>query len=551
MMRSNTVKQGSTRAAHRSLFYAMGYTPDDLKKPLIGIVNSFNEIVPGHFHLRDLADAAKLGVAAAGGTPAEFPSIGICDGIAMGHDGMKYPLASRELIADSIEAMALAHAFDALVLLPNCDKIVPGMLMAVARLNIPAVVVSGGPMLAGRHQGRDISVSTMFEAAGQYEAGKITATELAAMEMAACPGCGSCAGLFTANTMNCLTEALGMGLPGNGTIPAAHSGARRMLAKTAGALAVELFQKDIRPHDIMTARAFQNAIAVDMAIGGSSNTVLHLPAIAYEAGIELPLALFDQISAQTPYIVKMSPGGLHHLQDLNEAGGIPAVMKELAKTGVIHTDLPTVTGPLADRLAGAAITRPDVIRSVETPYRPTGGIAVLAGNLSPDRAIVKESAVADDMLVYEGKARVFDSEDEAIAALLGKRIHDGDVIIIRYEGPKGGPGMREMLNPTAVLAGMGLRAALLTDGRFSGASRGACIGHISPEAMEGGPIALVQEGDIISIDIPARKLELKVSAAELAERKAAWVPPAPRVTGGYLARYAKLVTSASTGAVLK
>lgn len=551
MMRSNTVKQGSTRAAHRSLFYAMGYTPDDLKKPLIGIVNSFNEIVPGHFHLRDLADAAKLGVAAAGGTPAEFPSIGICDGIAMGHDGMKYPLASRELIADSIEAMALAHAFDALVLLPNCDKIVPGMLMAVARLNIPAVVVSGGPMLAGRHQGRDISVSTMFEAAGQYEAGKITATELAAMEMAACPGCGSCAGLFTANTMNCLTEALGMGLPGNGTIPAAHSGARRMLAKTAGALAVELFQKDIRPHDIMTARAFQNAIAVDMAIGGSSNTVLHLPAIAYEAGIELPLALFDQISAQTPYIVKMSPGGLHHLQDLNEAGGIPAVMKELAKTGVIHTDLPTVTGPLADRLAGAAITRPDVIRSVETPYRPTGGIAVLAGNLSPDRAIVKESAVADDMLVYEGKARVFDSEDEAIAALLGKRIHDGDVIIIRYEGPKGGPGMREMLNPTAVLAGMGLRAALLTDGRFSGASRGACIGHISPEAMEGGPIALVQEGDTISIDIPARKLELKVSAAELAERKAAWVPPAPRVTGGYLARYAKLVTSASTGAVLK
>ncbi|HMM20424.1 MAG TPA: dihydroxy-acid dehydratase [Selenomonadales bacterium] len=550
-MRSNTVKQGSTRAAHRSLFYAMGYTPDDLKKPLIGIVNSFNEIVPGHFHLRDLADAAKLGVAAAGGTPAEFPSIGICDGIAMGHDGMKYPLASRELIADSIEAMALAHAFDALVLLPNCDKIVPGMLMAVARLNIPAVVVSGGPMLAGRHQGRDISVSTMFEAAGQYEAGKITATELAAMEMAACPGCGSCAGLFTANTMNCLTEALGMGLPGNGTIPAAHSGARRMLAKTAGALAVELFQKDIRPHDIMTARAFRNAIAVDMAIGGSSNTVLHLPAIAYEAGIELPLALFDQISAQTPYIVKMSPGGLHHLQDLNEAGGIPAVMKELAKTGVIHTDLPTVTGPLADRLAGAAITRPDVIRSVETPYRPTGGIAVLAGNLSPDRAIVKESAVADDMLVYEGKARVFDSEDEAIAALLGKRIHDGDVIIIRYEGPKGGPGMREMLNPTAVLAGMGLRAALLTDGRFSGASRGACIGHISPEAMEGGPIALVQEGDIISIDIPARKLELKVSAAELAERKAAWVPPAPRVTGGYLARYAKLVTSASTGAVLK
>lgn len=550
-MRSDIVRQGPTRAAHRALFYAMGYTPEDLKKPLVGVVNSFNEIIPGHVHLRDVADAVKLGIAAAGGTPAEFPAIGICDGIAMGHAGMKYPLASRELIADSIEAMAMAHAFDGLVLIPNCDKIVPGMLMAAARVNIPAVVVSGGPMLAGRYQGRDISVSDMFEAAGRYQAGKISAEELDAMEKAACPGCGSCAGLFTANTMNCLTEALGMGLPGNGTIPAAYSGARRMLAKNAGSLVVELIRRDIRPRDILTAAAFANAIAVDMGIGGSSNTVLHLPAIAHEAGLELPLALFEAISARTPYITKMSPGGEHHLQDLNEAGGVAAVMRELARAGVIHEEALTVSGPLAARLESAAIRRPEVIRSIENPYRPTGGIAILTGNLAPDGAVVKESAVEEDMLVFEGRARVFDSEETAIDALMDKTIRDGDVVVIRYEGPQGGPGMREMLNPTAVLTGMGLRAALLTDGRFSGASRGACVGHISPEAMDGGPIGLVREGDIIVIDIPARKLELKITAAELAERKAGWRPPLPKVGSGYLARYARLVSSASTGAVLK
>jgi dihydroxy-acid dehydratase len=529
----------------------MGYTPEELEKPLIGVVNAFNEIIPGHFHLRDIAQAVKLGVAAAGGTPVEFPAIGICDGIAMGHEGMKYPLTSRELIADSIEAMAVAHGFDGLVMIPNCDKIVPGMLMAAARLNIPAVFVSGGPMLPGRYKGKDVSVSTMFEGAGLYEAGKITAEELDAMEKAVCPGCGSCAGLFTANTMNCLTEALGMGLPGNGTIPAAYTGARRMLAKRAGQTVVELVAKDLKPRDIMTMKAFENAITVDMGIGGSSNTVLHLPAIAYDAGLELPLELFDKLSAKTPYITKMSPGGSHHLIDLNEAGGISAVMKELAKTGLIHTDALTVTGTIAERIKDADIERPDVIKMVEAPYRKTGGIAILKGNLAPDGAVVKESAVAEDMLVFEGVARVFDSEDEAIEAIIGKKIKDGDVVVIRYEGPKGGPGMREMLNPTAVITGMGLKVALLTDGRFSGATRGACIGHVSPEAMEGGPIGLVQEGDIISIDIPGRKLNVKVSDEELAKRKAAWVQPKPKVTTGYLARYAKLVTSASTGAVLK
>lgn len=550
-MRSDIVKKGSTRAAHRSLFYAMGYTGEELKKPLVGIVNSFNEIIPGHFHLRDIADAVKLGVAAAGGTPAEYPAIGICDGIAMGHVGMKYPLPSRELIADSIEAMTIAHGFDGLVLIPNCDKIVPGMLMAAARLNIPAVVVSGGPMLAGRHKGRDVSVSTMFEAAGLYEAGKITADELDSMEHSACPGCGSCAGLFTANTMNCLTEALGLGLPGNGTIPAAHFGARRALAKKAGETVMALIAKDIKPRDIMNQKAFENAITVDMGIGGSSNTVLHLPAIAYEAGIELPLALFDGISAKTPYITKLSPGGSHHLQDLNEAGGIAAVMKELAKRGLINTDALTVTGTVADRIKDARIARPEVIRGVDDPYRKTGGIAILKGNLAPECAVVKESAVADDMLIFKGIARVFDSEDDAIDAILAKKITDGDVIVIRYEGPQGGPGMKEMLNPTAVIAGMGLKVALLTDGRFSGATRGACVGHIAPEAMAGGPIALIQEGDIIKLDIPGRSLSLEVSDSELAKRKKAWVKPAPKVTTGYLARYARLVTSAATGAVLK
>lgn len=550
-MRSDIVKKGSTRAAHRSLFYAMGYTAEDLQKPLIGIVNAFNEIIPGHIHLREIAAAVKLGVAAAGGTPVEFPAIGICDGIAMGHDGMKYPLPSRELIADSIEAMAVAHAFDALVMIPNCDKIVPGMLMAAARLNIPTVVVSGGPMLAGRYQGRDVSVSTMFEAAGLFEAGKITAAELDAMEHAACPGCGSCAGMFTANTMNCMTEALGLGLPGNGTIPAAYFGARRALAKRAGAVVMDLLAQDIKPRDILTRQAFENAIAVDMGLGGSTNTVLHLPAIAYETGVEIPLSMFDAISAKTPYITKMSPGGTHHVQDLHEAGGIPAVMAELAKRGVIHTDVLTVTGTVADRLAGAYVARRDVIHSVAEPYRPTGGIAILHGNLAPDGAVVKESAVAEDMLVFTGTARVFDAEERAIDAIIGHKVHDGDIVVIRYEGPKGGPGMREMLNPTAVITGMGLKVGLLTDGRFSGASRGACVGHISPEAMEGGPIGLLADGDVITIDIPGRQLNVRLSDEELAARRARWVKPAPKVTTGYLARYAKLVTSANTGAVLK
>lgn len=550
-LKSNIVKKGSTRAAHRSLFYAMGYTPQELEKPMIGIVNAFNEIIPGHMHLRDVAAAVKMGVSAGGGMPVEFPAIGICDGIAMGHDGMKFPLPSRELIADSIEAMAIGHQFDGLVLIPNCDKIVPGMLMAAARLNIPCIVVSGGPMLTGRHQGRDISVSTMFEAAGLFEAGKISAEEMDQMEKSACPGCGSCAGMFTANTMNCMAEALGMALPGNGTIPAVNFGARRMLAKQAGAIAVDLVKRNVKPRDILTRKAFENAMTVDMGIGGSSNTVLHLTAIAYEAGIELPLALFDEISAKTPYITKLSPSGTLHIQDLNEAGGISAVMKELSKLGRIHTDVLTVTGAVNERIKDAVIMRPEVIKTVEAPHRKTGGIAILKGNLAPDGAVVKESAVKEDMLVFEGIARVFNSEEAAIEAIIGKKIKDGDVVIIRYEGPKGGPGMKEMLNPTAVIVGMGLKVALLTDGRFSGATQGACIGHVSPEAMEGGPIALVEEGDIISIDIPGRKLEVKVSDEDMAKRKEAWVKPAPKVTTGYLARYAKLVTSANTGAVLK
>ena len=550
-MRSDTVKKGSTRAAHRALFYAMGYTPEDLKKPLIGVVNAFNEIIPGHIHLRTIAEAVKTGVSAAGGTPMEFPSIGICDGIAMGHEGMRYPLASRELIADSIESVASAHAFDGLVLIPNCDKIIPGMLMAAARLNIPCVVVSGGPMMAGRHDQKEISVSQIFEAAGKFEAGEISATELDQMEQSACPGCGSCAGLFTANSMNCLTEALGMGLPGNGTIPAAHTGARKALAKKAGEAILELVKKDIKPRDIMTKNAFENAIAVDMGIGGSSNTVLHLTAIAHEAGIDLPLSLFDEISAKTPYITKLSPGGLHHLQDLNDAGGISAVIKELAKRGVIHTDAITITGTMAERIENAVIRSSEVIKTVEEPYRNKGGIAILKGNLALDGAVVKESAVTEDMLVFEGKAKVFDSEEAAIEAILARKVFDGDVVVIRYEGPKGGPGMREMLNPTAIIAGMGLKVALLTDGRFSGATRGACIGHVSPEAMEGGNIALVENGDTIFIDIPNRILEVKVSSEELAQRKANWKMPLPKVTSGYLARYARMVTSASTGAVLK
>lgn len=549
-MRSDVVKKGATRCAHRSLFNAMGFGPEDLQKPLIGICNSFNEVIPGHIHLREITEAAKLGVAAAGGTPMEFPAIGVCDGIAMGHTGMKFSLASRELIADSIEAVATATGFDALVLIPNCDKVVPGMLMAAARLNIPCVVVSGGPMLPGRYQGHDISVSQSFEAAGEFAAGKITETDMTSIEAAACPGCGSCAGLFTANTMNCLTEALGMGLPGNGTIPAAYTGARRQLAKRAGHVVMELLKRDIKPRDILTEKAFENAITVDMGIGGSTNTVLHLTAIAHEAGIELPAARFDEISRRTPYIAKLSPAGIHHMIDLNEAGGINAVMKELSKKGVIHTDAMTVVGTVAEKIANAKILRPDVIKTVEEPYRKEGGLAILSGNLCPENAVVKASAVAEDMLVYTGKAKCFSSEESAVNAIMDGKIVEGDVVVIRYEGPKGGPGMQEMLNPTAVISGRGLKVALITDGRFSGASRGACIGHISPEAMAGGPIAFIEDGDLIDIDIPNRKLELRVSDEELAKRKAAWVKPEPKIKTGYMSRYAKLTTSASRGAVV-
>lgn len=550
-MRSDITKKGSQRSAHRSLFHAMGYTNEELQRPMIGVVNSFNEIVPGHMHLREIADAVKMGVAEAGGMPVEFPAIAICDGIAMGHDGMKYPLASRELIADSIEAVANGHAFDGLVMIPNCDKIVPGMLMAAGRLNIPTVVVSGGPMLAGRWKGRDISVSTMFEAAGKFEAGELSADEMEAMEFRACPSCGSCAGLFTANTMNSLTEVLGMGLAGNGTIPAAYSGRRRMLAKKAGWAVMDLIKKNVLPRDIMTLEAFENAIAVDMAIGGSTNTVLHLPAIAHEAGVDLSLDLFDEISRKARYITKMSPGGSYHMQDLDEAGGISAVMKELTKIGLIHTDCLTVTGPLKDRLAHAFVENHEVIHDIDNAYMNKGGIAILKGNLAPLGSVIKESAVEKELLTYEGTAKCYDSEEAAIKAITGGEIKEGHVVVIRYEGPKGGPGMREMLNPTAVITGMGLKVALLTDGRFSGASRGACVGHISPEAMEGGPIALVKDGDRILVDVPNRRLELLVDEAELARRKAAWKRPEPKVKTGYLSRYARLVTSANTGAVMK
>ncbi len=550
-MRSDIVKKGPTRCAHRSLFHADGYSAEDLQKPLVGICNSFNEIIPGHIHLREIADAAKLGVAAAGGTPIEFPAIGVCDGIAMGHTGMKYSLASRELIADSIEAVAMASGFDALVLIPNCDKIVPGMLMAAARLNIPSVIVSGGPMLPGRFQGRDVSVSQAFEAAGKYAAGNMTDKEMADLESKCCPGCGSCAGLFTANTMNSLSEALGMALPGNGTIPAAYTGDRRILAKKAGAVVMRLLKEDIKPRDILTLEAFENAITVDMGIGGSSNTVLHLTAIAHEAGIDLPAPLFDQISRRTPYITKLSPSGKHHMTDLNEAGGISAVMHELSTKGLIHEDAMTITGPMGDRIKDAEVLNREVIHSVDHPYRQEGGIAILQGNLAPDYAVVKASAVADDMLTYTGKAKCYNSETEACDAIMRGDIHDGDVVVIRYEGPKGGPGMQEMLNPTAVITGRGLKVGLITDGRFSGASQGACVGHISPEAMEGGPIAFIEDGDEITIDIPNRRLELSVSDEELARRKMNWKKPEPKIKTGYLSRYAKLTTSASTGAVLK
>ena len=549
---SHQVTKGPQRAPHRSLFYALGYTPEELEGPLIGVANSWNEIVPGHRHLDEVAEAVKAGIRSAGGTPVEFSTIGICDGIAMGHPGMRYSLPSRELIADSVEAMALAHALDALVLIPNCDKITPGMLMAAARLDIPAIVVSGGPMLAGRFQGRDVDVSTVFEAVGRLEAGLMTEEELAELELAACPGCGSCAGMFTANTMNCLAEALGMALPGNGTIPAV-SAARIRLAKQAGAKIMELLERGIRPSHILTKEAFANAIAVDMALGGSTNAVLHLMAIAREAGVELPLELFDQISRRTPYLASMSPAGPFHLQDLDEAGGIPAVMKELSKGDLLELGVMTVTGrSLGENVAEARVRRPEVIRPLEEPLRPEGGIAILRGNLAPDGAVVKSAAVAEKMLVHRGPARVFDSEEEAVEAILGGGIGRGDVVVIRYEGPKGGPGMREMLAPTAALSGMGMDAevALITDGRFSGATRGAAIGHISPEAAEGGPIALLQEGDMVEIDIPARRLEVKLSPEEMEKRKEGWRPVAKAVKG-YLARYAALVTSANTGAVLR
>lgn len=552
-MKSDLVLKGVERAPHRSLFKAMGYTDEELSRPLIAIANSANEIIPGHIHLDTIVAAVKAGVRMAGGTPIEFGVMGVCDGIAMGHEGMKYSLASRELIADSIESMVVAHAFDGVVFVPNCDKIVPGMLMAAGRLNLPAIVVSGGPMLAGNYNGNRVDLNSMFEGVGAVSAGKISEAELKELEEVSCPGCGSCSGMFTANTMNCLTEVLGMGLPGNGTIPAVD--ARRIrLAKTAGMKIMELVRADLRPRAIMTEKAFANAFAVDMAIGGSTNTVLHLPAIAHELGIALDLEWINQISMKTPHLAYLRPGGIHHIQDLDEAGGIPAVMAVLNGMGLIHTDLPTVTGKtVGENIASVRVKRTDVIHSPESAYHEQGGLAILRGNLAPDGCVVKQSAVAPEMMRHEGPARVFDSEDEAIKAILGGKIVAGDIVVIRYEGPKGGPGMREMLGPTSAIAGMGLdkEVALLTDGRFSGASRGASIGHISPEAMEGGPIALVQEGDRIRIDIPGKRVDLLVSEAELNKRKAAWRQPEPKIKTGYLYRYSRLVTSANTGAVLK
>jgi len=552
-MRSDLMKKGVERAPHRSLFKAMGYTDEEIARPLIGVVNSYNEIIPGHIHLRTITEHVKAGIRMAGGTPVEFPAIGVCDGIAMGHVGMKYSLASRELIADSVEVMTIGHPFDALVLIPNCDKIIPGMLMAALRLNIPSIFISGGPMLAGKLRGKPIDLITVFEGVGAVKSGKMTSKRLKEIEDCACPGCGSCSGMYTANTMNCMTEALGLGLPGNGTVLAVDS-ARMRLAKEAGMKIMELLKKNIRPRDIATLAAFKNAIAVDMALGGSTNTVLHLPAIAHEAGIRLDLDLFNQIGAKTPNLCKLSPAGAHHIEDLEAAGGVQAVMKEISKLGVIAEKAMTVSGQtVAKNLKGTRVYDYSVIRPVKNPYSPDGGLAIIKGNLAPEGGVVKRSAVSPDMLVNEGRARVFDSEDDAIAAIMGGKIKAGDVIVIRYEGPKGGPGMREMLAPTSALAGMGLAesVALLTDGRFSGGSRGAAIGHISPEAAEGGPIALVKEGDRIAIDIPKRKIALLVSVEELKRRKKAWKPPKPKIQSGYLSRYASLVTSGSTGAILK
>ena len=552
-MRSDNVKKGAERTPNRSLFYALGYTDEELDRPLIGVVSAFSEIVPGHSHLDKLAQAVKDGVRMAGGTPVLVPAIGVCDGIAMGHTGMKYSLPSRELIADSVETMALAHCFDGLVLVPNCDKIVPGMLMAAARLNIPSILVSGGPMLAGRQGQRKVSLSQMFEAVGSYKAGMIDDATLDDFTKNTCPGCGSCAGMYTANSMNCLSEAIGMALPGNGTIPAVYS-ARTQLAKHAGMQVMKLVEQNLCPRDILTPAAFENALATDMALGCSTNSVLHLLAIANEAGVPMDLATINAVSARVPNLCHLAPAGPTHIEDLYAAGGVQAVMKQLADAGLLHTGLLTVTGKtLGENLAGAENRDPSAIRPMDNPYSATGGIAVLRGNIAKDGCVVKRSAVAPEMLVHEGPARVFDSEDEAIAAIYAGQIHPGDVVVIRYEGPKGGPGMREMLNPTSALAGMKLdkTVALITDGRFSGASRGASIGHVSPEAAQGGEIALIEEGDTISIDIPAGKVELKVSDEELERRRANWKAPAPRITTGWLGRYARLVSSANTGAVLK
>jgi len=552
-MRSDLMKKGLEKAPHRSLFKALGLTDEEISRPLVGIANSANEIIPGHIHLDKIVEAVKAGVRMAGGTPIEFSTIGVCDGIAMNHEGMKYSLASRELIADSIEVMAIAHPFDALVLVPNCDKIVPGMLMAAMRLNIPSIVISGGPMLAGKFSGRAVDLISVFEGVGRVARGEWTEKQLKELEDCACPGCGSCAGMFTANSMNCLAEALGMALPGNGTIPAV-SAARMRLAKLAGLKVMELLRKNLRPRTIATLNAFKNAMAVDMALGCSTNTVLHLPAIAHEAGIELNLDLFNTVSDQTPHLCFLSPAGPHHVEDLDAAGGVPAVMSELTKLKLIDTQVMTATGlKLAQNLKGIKVKDYNVIRSIKDPYHKEGGLAILRGNLAPKGAVVKQSAVAPEMMVNEGTAIVFDSEEEAMAGILKGRVKPGHVVVVRYEGPKGGPGMREMLSPTSAIAGMGLdkEVALITDGRFSGGSRGAAIGHVSPEAAEGGLIALVKNGDRILIDIPNKKLTLLVSKEEINRRRQTWKPPEPKIKSGYVARYAQMVTSAGTGAILK
>ena len=552
-MNSDHVKKGMQQAPHRSLFNALGYTKEEMERPLVGIVSSYNEIVPGHMNLDKITQAVKMGVAMAGGTPVVFPAIAVCDGIAMGHTGMKYSLVTRELIADSTECMAKAHQFDALVMIPNCDKNVPGLLMAAARINVPTVFVSGGPMLAGHVDGRKRSLSSMFEAVGAYEAGKMTAEKVEEYVNKVCPTCGSCSGMYTANSMNCLTEVLGMGLKGNGTIPAVYS-ERIRLAKHAGMQVMEMYRKNIRPRDIMTKEAILNALTVDMALGCSTNSMLHLPAIAHEIGMDFDISFANEISAKTPNLCHLAPAGPTYIEDLNEAGGVYAVMNELNKKGLLHTECMTVTGKtVGENIKDCVNLNPEVIRPIDNPYSQTGGLAVLKGNLAPDGGVVKRSAVVEEMMVHEGPARVFDCEEDAIAAIKGGKIVEGDVVVIRYEGPKGGPGMREMLNPTSAIAGMGLGSsvALITDGRFSGASRGASIGHVSPEAAVGGPIALVEEGDIISINIPELKLEIKVSDEEMQARKAKWQPREPKVTTGYLARYAAMVTSGNRGAILE